>query len=171
MSYDSPSMPLPKAPSRSPQPREARPLASLAAIVAALLASIGAAPPSADSIAGAAYPGARALFEREVAGKSIRIRFRCYATADPLEKVAAHYEKDPRFAAANWRMEPGERAFALRSDPELHVQIFPAANAELHRQCEVKPGPGDRTLLQISQASALGAPLQERAVRNTGTAN
>lgn len=132
----------------------------LAAAAAVLLAGMSAAPPATDAITAAAYPRARLLFEREVAGRSIRIRYRCYATADSLEKVAAHYGKDPRFVPASWRMEPGERAFALRSDPELHVAIFPTANAGLHKQCEVKPSPGDRTLLQISQASALEAPAE-----------
>ena len=128
------------------------------ALAVALLTSLGAAPSTADDVAAAAYPGARQLLEREVEGRSIRIRFRCYATPDPLEKVAAYYEKDPRFARAEWRMEKGERAFALRSDPNLHVALFPGANAALHRQCEATPGPGDKTLLQISQASPRPSP-------------
>ncbi len=156
MGYDSFRSGVGAADSEAPAPFGTKELEMpFAAFAAALLASIGAAPPSADALAAAAYPGARAKFEREVAGKSIRIRYRCYVTGDTLAKVAAYYEKDPRFAPARWKREPGERAFALRSDPELHVHVFPAANAELHKQCEMTLGPEDRTLLQISQSSAV----------------
>jgi hypothetical protein len=122
-------------------------------LAAALLTCLSAAPGS-DAIEAAAYPGARRLLEREVEGRTIRIRFRCYATADPIAKVVAYYAGDPRFARARFRLDPGEEAFALRRDKDLHVAVFPAANAALHRQCEAKPEAGDQTMLQISQGRA-----------------
>ncbi len=123
------------------------------ALAAAVLTCLVAAPGT-DAIEAAAYPGARQSLEREVEGRTIRIRFRCYATADPIAKVVAYYAGDPRFARARFRLDPGEEAFALRRDKDLHVAIFPATNAALHRQCETRPAAGEKTMLQISHGRA-----------------
>jgi hypothetical protein len=119
----------------------------------ALLLLLGA-PLKSNPLAAEAYPGARLLVEKEIQGRTIRIQYRCYAVVDPVERVAAHYARDSRYARATFRLDAGELAFALKRDKEFHVAIFPMANAALHRQCEAKPEAGERTLMQISHGTA-----------------
>ena len=121
-----------------------KPAPSVVALV--LLLACDGRPP----LDGLAYPGARVLVDREVTGRSMAFHWRCYATSDSLERVVAHYDANARLARAAFRLAPGEVGFAARSDPELHVAVFPAQNLPQHRQCE-GPLAGEVTVIQATQ--------------------
>lgn len=103
---------------------------------------------------GLAYPGARVLVDREVAGRSMAFHWRCYATSDSVERVVAHYDANARLARAAFRLAVGEVGFATRSDPDLHVAVFPAQNLPQHRQCEA-PLAGEPTVVQVTQGQPI----------------
>lgn len=121
-----------------------KPAPSVVALV--LLLACNGRPP----LDGLAYPGARLLVDREVKGRSMAFHWRCYATTDPLERAVAHYDANSRLTRAAFRLAAGEVGFAAKSDPDLHVAVFPAQNLPQHRQCEA-PLAGEPTVIQVTQ--------------------
>jgi hypothetical protein len=110
-----------------------------------------AAPLTADELV---YSGSRLLLENHVTGNELEIHWRCFASADSVEKVAAHYQKDARLEVGPWRKEEGERGFAAKADPGLHVAVFSAEVAARRPTCKAELKPGERTVVQISKGIA-----------------
>jgi len=125
-------------------------------LAAALLMLFSTA--ASDDALNLAYPGSRLLLESEVSGKEFRIRWRCYATRDALEKVAQLYESDPRLEKGTWRMTRQERGFQLKARPSLHVAVLPMEDLAQRTSCrEAKLEPGEQTVLQISEGTRVPA--------------
>lgn len=123
-----------------------------------LLWLLHAAPLGADELV---YPGSRQLLESHVTGNQLEIHWRCFASTDAVETVVAHYQKDARLTPGTWRKEEGEHGFAAKSDPDLHVAIFPAEASARRPTCKADLKAGERTVLQVSKGTARPRPAPD----------
>jgi hypothetical protein len=94
-----------------------------------------------------AYPGARELCRQHVQGSTMHILWRSYVTGDPPEKVIAFYTK----AEGKERAEQdGNRVTFRHGDKVLSIHAAPAKD---YPDCGKPPGPLDKTVLIVSEAT------------------
>jgi len=94
-----------------------------------------------------AYSGARELCWQHVQGNTAHILWRSYVTGDPPEKVIAFYTK----AEGKERAEQdGNRVTFRHGDKVLSIH---AASAKDYPDCGKAPGPQDKTVLIVSEAT------------------
>jgi hypothetical protein len=96
----------------------------------------------------AAYPGARQLCDEHVAGTTMHISWRSYATADPVATVVAFYEKDQGKKAE--RGEHGDFTLHAPARDDDAITVFPAAEAAAFPGCAEKARKTEKTIILVS---------------------
>ena len=116
-----------------------RPIA-ICALVSSAFGQAAPAPPDPH------YPGARQLCAEHVSGQDMHISWESYATADPVDRVVAHFQR------------ASGRTATVRADGSRHfdwdavnkMSIYPAARNDAFPNCDVKTSARERTVILSS---------------------
>jgi hypothetical protein len=99
----------------------------------------------------AAYPAARPLCDEHVAGSSMHISWRSFASRDPVERVVAFYERDQGAKATE--QSPGAFVLHARARPDDVLEVRGTGGAGTYPSCSVRPAKGEKTVVIVSSAT------------------